>query len=402
MGILDFFSPEAGQERRQWLNRQEDTVENALRGYLGPAADPIMSAAQIAGLLSPGADLMEGASYSRDMWNADSAMDAATAGAGLLGATAMMALPGNYNALREGFGSVVDDMMRAYDPTRMNAFTAYHGSPHSFDRFDISKIGTGEGAQVYGHGLYFAENEGVAQAYRNTLSPGMPLTPEARTAIKNLDSLGYDRPVDAAGGILSTPNWQQAWDIPDGPDANAINAWLANRPGSMYEVRINADPTDFLDWDAPLSAQPQGVQRAVTDQMTGGDPLLAELFGGELGGDANMLLGMMPNAQGAAAYKTISENLGSPARATNALQQAGIPGIRYLDQGSRAAGDGSRNFVVFDDSIVDILRRYGIGAAAVGGGWALSPSDAQAATDMGILDPQAQNRQTILDWLDTL
>jgi hypothetical protein len=121
MGILDFFSPEAGQERRQWLNRQEDTVENALRGYLGPAANPIMSAAQIAGLLSPGADLMEGAQYSRDVWNADSAMDAATAGAGLLGATAMMALPGNYNALSEGFGSVVDDMVRAYDPAMMRA-----------------------------------------------------------------------------------------------------------------------------------------------------------------------------------------------------------------------------------------------------------------------------------------
>ena len=40
---------------------------------------------------------------------------------------------------------------------------AYHGSPHSFDQFDTSKIGTGEGAQAYGHGLYFAGNEGVAQ-----------------------------------------------------------------------------------------------------------------------------------------------------------------------------------------------------------------------------------------------
>jgi hypothetical protein len=40
---------------------------------------------------------------------------------------------------------------------------AYHGSPHDFDRFDLNKIGTGEGAQAYGHGLYFAENEGVAR-----------------------------------------------------------------------------------------------------------------------------------------------------------------------------------------------------------------------------------------------
>jgi hypothetical protein len=41
--------------------------------------------------------------------------------------------------------------------------TAYHGSPHKFSKFDMSKIGTGEGAQAYGHGLYFAENPNVAR-----------------------------------------------------------------------------------------------------------------------------------------------------------------------------------------------------------------------------------------------
>ena len=40
---------------------------------------------------------------------------------------------------------------------------AYHGSPHDFDKFDMSKIGTGEGAQAYGHGLYLAENEATAK-----------------------------------------------------------------------------------------------------------------------------------------------------------------------------------------------------------------------------------------------
>ena len=46
---------------------------------------------------------------------------------------------------------------------------AYHGSPHSFDQFDTSKIGTGEGAQAYGHGLYFAEEEGVSAAISRCL-----------------------------------------------------------------------------------------------------------------------------------------------------------------------------------------------------------------------------------------
>ena len=39
---------------------------------------------------------------------------------------------------------------------------AYHGSPHSFDKFDMAHMGNGEGAQAYGSGLYFASNENVA------------------------------------------------------------------------------------------------------------------------------------------------------------------------------------------------------------------------------------------------
>jgi hypothetical protein len=46
--------------------------------------------------------------------------------------------------------------------------------------------------------------------------------------------------------------------------------------------------------------------------------------------------------------------------AAQTLNQAGIPGIRYLDAGSRGAGDGSRNIVAFDPSIIEILRKYGI------------------------------------------
>ena len=41
----------------------------------------------------------------------------------------------------------------------------WHGSPHKFDAFDSSKIGTGEGAQAYGHGLYLADNPAVAREY---------------------------------------------------------------------------------------------------------------------------------------------------------------------------------------------------------------------------------------------
>jgi hypothetical protein len=55
-------------------------------------------------------------------------------------------------------------------PEQSAYIEAWHGSPHEFDAFDMTKLGTGEGAQAYGHGLYFAENEKVAQGYQRTTS----------------------------------------------------------------------------------------------------------------------------------------------------------------------------------------------------------------------------------------
>ena len=52
--------------------------------------------------------------------------------------------------------------------------TAWHGSPHTFDRFDVNRIGTGEGGQAFGHGLYFAESATVGEHYRRALRRSTP------------------------------------------------------------------------------------------------------------------------------------------------------------------------------------------------------------------------------------
>jgi hypothetical protein len=79
------------------------------------------------------------------------------------------------------------------------AAVAFHGSPHIFDAFDMSKIGSGEGAQSYGHGLYFAEAPGVAKSYQDKLSDhkieGKPLdeyNPEHMAAL-TIFNVGGDR-----------------------------------------------------------------------------------------------------------------------------------------------------------------------------------------------------------------
>jgi hypothetical protein len=61
---------------------------------------------------------------------------------------------------------VAQTMADAYNPIGM---TVFHGSPHIFEKFDLSKIGTGEGAQAYGKGMYMAQASDVAEEYAKKL-----------------------------------------------------------------------------------------------------------------------------------------------------------------------------------------------------------------------------------------
>lgn len=53
---------------------------------------------------------------------------------------------------------------------------AWHGSPHDFDKFDLGAIGTGEGNQAHGWGLYFAKKKSVSRNYQKELSKRLGTT----------------------------------------------------------------------------------------------------------------------------------------------------------------------------------------------------------------------------------
>jgi hypothetical protein len=126
----------------------------------------------------------------------------------------------------------------------------------------------------------------------------------------------------------------------------------------MYEVNINASPEQFLDWDKPLSQQPQSI-KDIIPQLTQRKELGA--FG----------------ESGRGIYNFVGAWHGrGDVNASNALREAGIPGIRYLDQGSRSGGQGTSNYVIFNPGIVDILKKYGIIGAL--GGLSQVPQDRQA------------------------
>jgi hypothetical protein len=273
---------------------------------------------------------------------------------------------------------------------------AYHGSPHDFDRFDMSKIGTGEGAQAYGHGLYFAQAEDVARSYKAAGQPSYLGQDRIKAAQDILQQAGGDRSAALAladQNMRGTTKYSEAklWqDV-----VNNFDDLSAKTPGKMYEVNINADPDTFLDWDKPLSEQPEAVRKALkqldipTGSMSAKDRV--ETLEAAMSGDprlAHLLKQGGINITGDTVYRGLSDSLGAvdwpvtadaatraqyrskgAAGATDKLREAGIPGIKYLDAGSRGAGDGTRNYVVFDDKLIEILRKYGI-AGLLGGGTA--------------------------------
>jgi hypothetical protein len=268
-------------------------------------------------------------------------------------------------------------------------FTAYHGSPHSFDQFQSSAIGTGEGAQAYGHGLYFAGKEGVAQSYRDNLSAGPSLkigdqvtpmsamTDDQKMALRTLQDYNGSY-TDALSGLRSSETY--------GAHPNTVASWKAAIPhleewqdkgasvlpgGSMYQVQINADPAHFLDWDKPLSEQSPHVQAVINKVADNSTPLTTLMMKAEKG--------TIPPLAGRDVIQSLSKggDYGDPAIAQK-LHAAGIPGIRYLDGGSRANGQGSSNHVIFDPASIEILRKYGIAGLMAGAAGAAASGQSAA------------------------
>jgi hypothetical protein len=280
---------------------------------------------------------------------------------------------------------------------------AYHGSPHSFDAFDASKIGTGEGAQAYGHGLYFAGNEDTAGAYRRRLASGKLLVDGRPLEGPGADSVGYLAQRIAAGRGAAvamdvariTRQRQQAaerlaalqarWDEL-GPEAayeerglasslaearvqhgnlseqlDAFNAYLRDRSvrrdmGHMYEVEIGHPEESLLDWDAPMSRQPKVIQKVFGDMAM------------DRPGDGGRVYRDIATRRGEEFDDDMTGELANLA-ASQELLAEGIPGIRYLDQGSRSAGQGTHNYVIFPgaEDRIRILRKYGLLAPMAAG-----------------------------------
>lgn len=270
----------------------------------------------------------------------------------------------NGEYVQRAMAQMAEDIMPAGERVR-NPIVAYHGSPHEFDVFSSEHIGAGEGAQAFGYGLYFSENPNVAESYRVKLSHPQggygPIPPEILSALKSLDNLGFDTPGEALGAARSHPDWRSRWpgDASEASAYDAIQRYVdETKLGSSFRVNLHLDPELLLDWDKKVSEQPAPVQAALAKLGIIGDAT----DGGEFMGQKVELVAR----SGQDVAKTLEERLGKK-QAADALRDAGIQGIRYFDGGSRSAGDGTRNYVVFHDAKIEMVEKNGkpIEAAAV-------------------------------------
>jgi hypothetical protein len=278
------------------------------------------------------------------------------------------------------------------------AIRAYHGSPHNFDRFDARKINTGEGAQAYGHGHYFAGSEDTGKFYRDSVKAP---TEEERQLLQGIrrTSSRLMRERDNASTALEqlaksegTPafGWGAIKDLPDTHAARklkydierlqiAIDKSLAeegalygrvhSRPGHMYEVEIDYPESTLLDLDAPAA----GPHKAALLEAAFDAPQnkWQRMAIGEIASPStpsHVAMESLLRAHNAEKANKMAGRMSSQAAVADSLFRAGVPGARYFDQGSRSAGQGTRNYVMFpgtEDSI-SILRKYGLLPATLG------------------------------------
>jgi hypothetical protein len=228
----------------------------------------------------------------------------------------------------------------------------YHGTPHTLPptarnplgEFDASKIGTGEGAQAYGYGIYTAENPSVAKSYKDQLSP-RDITKKNESQVEDWSSWAASNS-DSSDDALKKIETLVIQSKNNSPVPKGFSDWdefekfvkqeTSKRfGGNLYKIDLPDEKiAKMLDWDAPLKDQTPEIQALAKQYgLTDAD---------HLGGD--LLVAM--NAKRAAG--------------ANAMREAGIPGVKYLDEQSRNAG-GTRNFVVFpgEEKSMTILERNG-------------------------------------------
>ena len=257
-----------------------------------------------------------------------------------------------------------------------SGFRLFHGTQAKFERPSTDFIGTGQGAQSYGWGLYGAQAEPVALDMRNQLS-GDALNiggrkyvpPDSSPEERAMDWLrsgqiqGVDDPFDYAHQNIVEKGRNLGMDPNDiSSSVDALRRWKQagaqlTSAGHMQEWEVNANPEHFLDWDYLADEQSPHVASAL-QKAPWGDELQNHL-------DTSSKFAYR-NPIGRDIYHWMTDDM-DPQEASHALLDAGISGLRHLDANSRMGAaknfgvplpQATRNFILPDSSMIKVVRHY--------------------------------------------
>lgn len=273
--------------------------------------------------------------------------------------------------------------------------SAFAGSRVDYDRPSLEAIGSGEGNQAHGWGLYYALNRDVAERYRENFTRGarnleydgkeikyMRLSEKKKApALKRVihdfvynsfDDISdmipeklqkmkdyYEREVrnssvinDKERGRLAAENLESLKDFD-------ISKLKEKKQGQVHEVDIPENPY-LLDEDAAYFAQPEIVRNALDEVINNlTDEQISKEFEGTVYPENRDALRRMWKTgdydfrnEGKDIYNSLSKMLGSPKAASQMLEKYGIKGITY-----EGRQDG-RCFVIFNPEDVKVIQKF--------------------------------------------
>lgn len=240
---------------------------------------------------------------------------------------------------------------------------AWHGSPYEFDSFDLGAMGSGEGNQAHGWGLYFAKDKRISEAYKEYFGDKDDVVHFNGTEYRINDEGDWEgggqvyEYGDAVGYALDaladngTPA-QAIADLRDKLQKGRIRGIYADRAqeaitmletgsgdgrrgGRLYEVEIPEDAA-LLDEQKQLSEQPESVQRSVQAVFE----------------DNGLDTRRIDDMTGKDIQQALQSVYGDDRGVAMALKEAGLKGYTY-----EGRNDG-RCYVVFDDAAIQIIDRY--------------------------------------------
>ncbi len=248
---------------------------------------------------------------------------------------------------------------------------AYHGSPYTFERFDLGEIGTGEGEQAHGWGLYFAKNREIAENYRDVLGvnseeviignvkyktneDGDWYNEKTGEVLADTDALGLALTCMSTAGnkadaiedlqrfkkeMEGKTNEYSIEAVKRATDAIKLlkeNESTVNKPQSLFEVEI-PENEELLDEQKTFNEQPEKVKDAIRK-------IMSELY--------HKTESDYGNLKGKAIYEYIANAMGGKREASEKLNSLGVKGITYKGEKE------GRCFVVFDDKAIKTINRY--------------------------------------------